>query len=483
MRVVSSNPKSTTWTYYRRSIMAHYMGNDMLRALLAVLEALRPALTRPGFSNMLVVFSGWVLTSGTHAITQALVAAKVAGRRHHETFHRFFSRGAWCADELGRLLFLGIVQLLPPDVPIRVVLDDTVTAHKGPHVFGIGSHVDAVRSTRRRKVFVFGHCWVVLAVLVPVPFSPRLWAVPILLRLCRNEKECKRKGEKHVKKTELARQMLDKLVGWLGERRIEVAADEAFSNCTVMKGLPSSVTLFGTMRLDAVLTALPSPEMKQPNGRPRVKGAALPRPRELASDDSVPWRRTTAVLYGKTRSIYYKMIDAQWYRAAGGQLLRIIVVRCDSGSIPFRAFFSTNPLVTVSCLLTRYGWRWNIEVLFRELKQLLGFGHSSSRKRAAVERIAPFVALSYSILVLWAWTAATRCRTTRARSSCTARLPSLFTALLPVRPWYRHKAHLSFADILRAAQHTLSEIDVLDLVPDLANLRKTPPAVRAPRAA
>jgi hypothetical protein len=40
----------------------------------------------------------------------------------------------------------------------------------GPHLFGIGSHLDAVRSTRRQKIFAFGHCWVVLAVLLPVQF-------------------------------------------------------------------------------------------------------------------------------------------------------------------------------------------------------------------------------------------------------------------------------------------------------------------------
>lgn len=78
---------------------------DALRTLLEALEVFGPALTRPGFSNFLVIFSGWVLTSGPHAITQALVVTGVAGRRHHEAFHRFFSRGAWNVDEMGQLLF------------------------------------------------------------------------------------------------------------------------------------------------------------------------------------------------------------------------------------------------------------------------------------------------------------------------------------------------------------------------------------------
>jgi hypothetical protein len=41
--------------------------------------------------------------------------------------------------------------------------------HKGPRIFGLGTHLDAVRSTRKTKVFAFGHVGVVLAVAVPVP--------------------------------------------------------------------------------------------------------------------------------------------------------------------------------------------------------------------------------------------------------------------------------------------------------------------------
>ena len=47
------------------------------------------------------------------------------------------------------------------------------------------------------------------------------------------------------------------------------------------------------------------------------------------------------------------------------------------------------------------GSRWAIWVCFRELKQLLGFADSSARKEEAVKRVAPFVGLTYTMLVLW----------------------------------------------------------------------------------
>ena len=72
----------------------------------------------------------------------------VSGTLHHAAFHRFFSRARWSLDEVGRLLLLKLVALAPG--PLRLVLDDTLCTHKGPKVFGLGVHVDAVRSTRKR---------------------------------------------------------------------------------------------------------------------------------------------------------------------------------------------------------------------------------------------------------------------------------------------------------------------------------------------
>lgn len=71
------------------------MPDPIFASFLSVLEGFRPGLTRPSFTNMLVVACGWIVTQGQHAVTQALVVTGVAGRRHHEAFHRFFSRGTW----------------------------------------------------------------------------------------------------------------------------------------------------------------------------------------------------------------------------------------------------------------------------------------------------------------------------------------------------------------------------------------------------
>ena len=60
---------------------------------------------------------------------------------------------------------------------------------KGPTIFGIGNHLDPVKSSKAPQIFTFGQVWVVLSVVVRFPFSRRPWALPILFRLYRSKKE------------------------------------------------------------------------------------------------------------------------------------------------------------------------------------------------------------------------------------------------------------------------------------------------------
>lgn len=429
-----------------------------LRTLLVVLESLQIGLTAPGWRNMVLLFAGWLRTTDTHSVTEALVVSGVAGKRHHEAFHRFFSRGTWNPDYLGKQLFELLLKMLAADAPIRAVIDDTLAPKKGPHVFGIGSHLDAVRSTKRQRIFCFGHCWVVVAVLVDVPFSRRPFALPLLLRLYRNKTECERKQQTYRKKTELARELIDVLASWCGPRRIELSMDSAYCNDTVMNRLPEQIAVYGAMRPDAVLTDAPTPRNGGRAGRTRLRGDVLRKPEALARDGRTQWQSCKANLYGKTRDLQFKTCVAQWYRACGTRMLRVVVVKVDTGQLGLRVFFCTDLTVGIPALLEGYAGRWSIEVCFRELKQLLGFADSSARKQAAVERTAPFVALTYSVIVLWGL---------RSRQA-------ILLASPPLRPWYSHKHGLCFADLLRAARRATAVLPILDRTAAFGNLRNQP---------
>ena len=334
---------------------------------------------------------------------------------------------------------------------IEVVVDDTLTKKSGPKIFGLGTHVDPVMSTLHYKVLAFGHVWVVVSVVVMVPFSRRPWALPVLFRLYRSKADCARRRARHRTKTQLAHEMLTVLLGWVGQRRIRVALDNAYSNGPVLRGMTEKMTFVGALRPDAALYAIP---VYPGHGPRRLYGDKLPNPKQILTDRRYPWHTCEVVLYGRKKIIHYKTVDALWRRVARRQIVRAVCVR-SPGDAKIRAFFSTDPTMSVPEILATYAKRWSTEVCFRDLKQELGFADSQARTRKAVERTAPFVGYCYTTLVLWfaagAWESP--------------------LAKPPLRPWYPHKQQLCFADIVRCARRALDHFDVLDLERSLEALR------------
>jgi SRSO17 transposase len=402
-----------------------------------------------------MVALGWLLSPGRHAVTAALVATGISGIRHHAAFHRFFSSAKWSADAVGRCVFLWVLRLLDEEAPVPLALDDTLASKKGEKIFGLGNHIDPVRSTKKHKIFSFGHVWVAVAVVVRLPFCRRPWALPILFRLYRNKKECKRKGHPYRKKTELAQEMLGVLTGWVQGRRCEISADSAYCNGTVTKGMAQNIILFGSMRPDAALTDTPKKTKAKRMGRGRVRGNRLPAPEVVARDMNRPWRTLKADMYRRVQKITYKQMKAQWYRACGPRLLKIVITATTHGNIPYRIFFSTDPTLSTRYILERYASRWAIEVTFRDLKQCLGFADSQAWARKAVERTAPFVGMLFTIIVLW-----------YAECGHGSRFD-----WFPIRPWYRKKTTPSFADMLAAAQRAVIASGVFDPARDYDNLQ------------
>ena len=96
--------------------------------------------------RFILLVVGWLLTcdlSPGSCITEALVAARIAGQMRWAAFHRFFSRAGWDPDRLGQTLF-HLLEPLLSSAWIEVAVDDTVAQKRGPHVFGVSVHVDAI---------------------------------------------------------------------------------------------------------------------------------------------------------------------------------------------------------------------------------------------------------------------------------------------------------------------------------------------------
>jgi hypothetical protein len=442
---------------------------DAARTLLRTLEVFRPAFRPAAFARWLLVMTAWLLCQERHAITECLVVSGAAGLWEHSPFHRVFSRRRWNLDTLGQRWLRHVLAFLDArGVPWQIVVDDTLGTHKGPYVFGLGNHLDAVRSTRRKRVFAFGHVWVVCSLVVSVPFSSRPWALPILFRLYRTKKDCAANGGVHRTKTLLARDLINLLLTWLPDTSFELLLDQGYTNRTVLRGLPARVCVLGSLDLRA---ALSNPAGRQlANGRHSPIGQAWPTRQAWALDPASPWQTSLVMLYGAEREVEFKTCVAQWWHVLGAQPVRVVMIRCVNGAL--RTFLCTDVSVTVEELLAKYARRWAIEVFFFEVKQFLGLGESRARTELAVCRMAPCVGLLYGVVVVWFW----------------EQSEHGLEAVIPLRPWYGHKTSVSFEDVLRTARRALGRRAVIEQVDEVAPLRRGQRAsvtedVSVPRAA
>lgn len=413
------------------------MADKPLRTFIEHLEALRPLFRARTFARFVVIALGWAALGAPGAITDVLVEMGLSSTHHHAAFHRLFSRARWSADEIGLALLQRLRRSNLIGETTTFVLDDTLLPRRGKKTHGVARHVEPVRSTRAYRFFAFGQLWVFLAVVVRVPFSKRDWALPILARLYRPET-----GEGgHRKRTELAREMIERVAAELADERAFVVADSTYSCDTVIKKLPPNVSFIGSLRLDAALTAAPSVNAPRRPGKRPIRGKRLPTPAELVARGG-RWKRVDVDIHGRSVPVRYREQIAQWYRAAGGALLRVVVVPTDRGKVTARAYVCTATDISAPRIVELYAKRWSIETTFRDLKQHLGMRSLVVHSPRAVERLVPFIACLYTVIVSW-------------RAALGASQSDL-EASARHRPWYRHKASTSFIDARALLRRLLS---------------------------
>jgi len=400
-----------------------------------LVQQVSAVMTQPTFQSFLIVLSGWVFTR-RRTVTGMILAADAVGTKHHSAFHRLFAAARWSLDELGLAMFRLMLAWLDEEA-VMLALDDTLARKRGLKVYGVGMHHDPLLSTRKTAIMNWGHSWVVLGVIVRLPFAPdQCFCLPILFRLYLSKQTAAKKGGPYRKRSQLAVEMLQVLCTAYEHRRFHVIADSAYGGKTVYLNLPKNCDLTSRLDLDARLYEAPPVRGPGTNGRPRKRGQRLPTPRQMLQDRA---RRVTLNIYGrKDRS---RVVDqvAYLYAMPDGPV-RVVAVEPLTGGRTTQAFFSTCTEASAEEVLTWYAMRWSIETMFHDSKGQLGFEEPQGWTKRAVERTAPTAMLLYSLIVLWFASAAHR----------------LYRA--PNRPWYRSKSRPSFADMLATLrQETVQE--------------------------
>jgi len=136
-----------------------------------LLAAFAPHFTAPTHARFLTLAAAAVLTTGRRTVANLVRTLGRLAPGHDASYRRVLSAARWSGLELGCALAAYLLRHLVPDGPVYLVGDDTVDGHPGRRVYGKGRHRDPVRSSHAYTAWRYGHKWVVLAVLVKLPFA------------------------------------------------------------------------------------------------------------------------------------------------------------------------------------------------------------------------------------------------------------------------------------------------------------------------
>jgi hypothetical protein len=400
-----------------------------LHLLLAPLAiAFRPEVHRL-FCPMVVA---WIVCLGRRTISRVWETTGQAQNRNHAAAYRLFSQAAWNWDEVCRLLLLQALALLVPGTRLWVVVDDTLAHKRGAKVAFGGIFLDAVLSSKKHKVFRFGNNWVLLGIVVELPFRPnRYFCLPILWRVY--EKQGGKARKDHRTKSQLAAEMLAVLAGWHPQRQILVVADSAYLGKHLLKRRPPNVDALGPIHWRAALYEA----LTEVRGRTR-HGRRWPTPREMMTNDR-RWpaeRQTLCFKSGVERELEIKTITGVcWYAAAGPRAVQVVLVHDPRGQWRDEALVCTDVTLSAPEVITGYCRRWSVEVAFCDAKQMLGFHDPQVWSALAVERAAPMAWFVGTLVVCW-----------YARDGYAGPQAPRH------RPWYTQKETPTFADMLAACR-------------------------------
>lgn len=144
------------------------------------LAVFRPCFTAPVWNHILVLVTGAVLAPGKRTVTQVLRVMGLADRPGFGRYHEVLNRARWESRDVARRLLRHLLAVLWPGGEVIIAIDDTIERRWGAKIEARGIYRDPVRSSHGQFVKTSGLRWLSLALVVPVPFAGRHWALPFL---------------------------------------------------------------------------------------------------------------------------------------------------------------------------------------------------------------------------------------------------------------------------------------------------------------
>jgi hypothetical protein len=369
---------------------------------------------------------GQLLSAPRHTTSAAICAI---GRQFDDwsADYRVFSRSPWDPQVLFDPVIDHAIPLLPPlPAPVIAAMDDTACKKSGRHIPGVATvrdpqsppyHVNLIRGLR------FVQASLMIAPLhgdsparsLPVRFQPAPPVPKPKKNAPAEEWQEYKKLKKALSLTQIGLATVINLRNALDERLetrmrvLLISVDGSYTNQVLLKALPPRTTLIGRIRQDADLH-LPLDTNTKTNGRPRKYGPKAPTPKEVLSNDEVPFQEVPCFAVGQIRDFKVKVFGPVFWSKAGHDKPLLLVVikpvgyRLRKGSkLLYRepAFLiCTDPNLDLKTIVQAYIYRWEIEVNHHDEKSIIGVAQAQTRNPRAVDRQPQLQVAAYSLLLL-----------------------------------------------------------------------------------
>lgn len=326
--------------------------------IIVVLAPFRPLFTAPTWRKLMTLMTGTLLAHGPRTVATALRATGHEMEANFSLFHQVLNRGRWSPLAVSRQLLQIIVEtFVQAGGTLDLVIDETLERRWGANISKRGHYRDSALSSRKQSVSSPGLRWIVMGVVVTLPWTAQRWALPFFCVLATTPDVSQRLGKRHKTVGLWAHQMVSMVRRWLPDIPIKLMGDTAYSilelglHCATQR-----LTLIAPFRLDSVIHASPPKRTSSTIGRPRVVGKRLPSVEQVLHDPKTVWQRITLDWYGEgKRAVEFCTATALWYRYGSTPLpIRWVLTRDPDGKHPPKALFSTDQMQTAEQIIVDF---------------------------------------------------------------------------------------------------------------------------------
>jgi SRSO17 transposase len=291
---------------------------------------------------------------------------------HRTRFNNFMNIDRWnpedaLADKAYELL--GTLKLKKGE-KIYLILDDSKNSKRGKKMDAVGWVYDPTKGKS-----IWGHQYIKATIHV------RGITIPFAIRLYVKDKDCKKLGMPFRKITHLAAELIRSFKAPQGMKVI-VLFDSYYLCPVVTKACQSKGFHF--------VSALKSNRNLKSKGRKLKSGSY--------GVHCFKTRKISSMKLSKENGIaYYHYVDAGCIEVSKLGPVHVIFSRKNTER-KILAIVTNHPHFKAADIIKSYGVRWNIEVFFKDTKQLLGLGRYQNRSYNAAVTHLHLVCFAYALL-------------------------------------------------------------------------------------